>query len=51
MSGNNLTKPTLYLDIDGVLLANELNLAEGAKEFIKYAADNFEVYWLTGSLN
>jgi hypothetical protein len=40
-------KPILYLDIDGVLLANELNLALGAKEFIKYAADNFEVYWLT----
>lgn len=37
----------IYLDIDGVLLANEQNLAEGAKEFIKYAADNFEVYWLT----
>lgn len=37
----------IYLDIDGVLLANELNLAEGAIEFIKYAADNFEVYWLT----
>lgn len=40
-------KPTLYLDIDGVLLANETNLAEGASDFIKYAADNFEVYWLT----
>ena len=40
-------KPTLYLDIDGVLLANETNLAEGANDFIKYAADNFEVYWLT----
>ena len=37
----------IYLDIDGVLLANESNLAEGAKEFIKYAADNFDVYWLT----
>ncbi len=37
----------IYLDIDGVLLANELNLAEGAIEFIKYAADNFEVFWLT----
>ncbi len=40
-------KPTLYLDIDGVLLANESNLAEGAADFIRYAADNFEVYWLT----
>ena len=40
-------KPTLYLDIDGVLLANEENLSIGAAEFIKYAADNFDVYWLT----
>lgn len=33
-------KPTLYLDIDGVLLANEANLAIGAAEFTalcKYA--------------
>jgi len=37
----------IYLDIDGVLLANETNLSEGAAEFIKYAADNFTVYWLT----
>lgn len=37
----------LYLDIDGVLLANESNLAEGAAQFIKYCADNFTVYWLT----
>lgn len=42
------TKATnIYLDIDGVLLANEENLAIGAAEFIKYAADNFDVYWLT----
>ena len=40
-------KPTLYLDIDGVLLANEENLAIGAIDFIKYATDNFDVYWLT----
>jgi len=39
--------PILYVDIDGVLLANESHLAEGAAEFIKYIADNFEVYWLT----
>ena len=37
----------LYLDIDGVLLANETNLAEGASVFIKYASDHFDVYWLT----
>ncbi len=35
------------MDIDGVLLANEANLAPGAAELIKYAADNFTVYWLT----
>ena len=29
-------KPTLYLDIDGVLIANEENLAIGAAEFIKF---------------
>lgn len=40
-------KPNIYLDIDGVLLANEENLAVGAIEFIKYAVDNFDVYWLT----
>ena len=37
----------IYLDIDGVLLANEKNLAIGAVEFIKYVANNFDVYWLT----
>ena len=41
------TRPNLYMDIDGVLLANEANLAPGAVELIKYAADNFTVYWLT----
>lgn len=40
-------KPKLYLDIDGVLLANEENLAVDASEFIRYASENFEVYWLT----
>ncbi len=35
------------MDIDGVILANEENLAVGAIEFIRYATDNFEVYWLT----
>lgn len=37
----------IYMDIDGVLLANESNLTEGASEFIKYLAENFTVYWLT----
>lgn len=40
-------KTKLYIDIDGVLLANEENLAIGASDFIKFATDNFEVYWLT----
>jgi hypothetical protein len=35
------------MDIDGVILANEGNLAIGASDFIKYATDNFDVYWLT----
>lgn len=37
----------IYVDIDGVLLANEDYLSEGAAEFIKYIADNYSVYWLT----
>lgn len=37
----------VYLDIDGVLLANEENLATGAVEFIRYAVEHFDVYWLT----
>jgi len=40
-------KTNIYLDIDGVILANEENLAIGAREFIKFATDNFDVYWLT----
>jgi hypothetical protein len=42
-----MPSPDLYLDIDGVLLANEENLSLGAADFIKYAADHFAVYWLT----
>lgn len=37
----------IYMDIDGVILANESNLSDGAEEFIKYIAENFTVYWLT----
>lgn len=40
-------RPNIYLDIDGVLLVDEDNLSVGAKEFIIYAAENFEVFWLT----
>lgn len=42
-----MNKPNIYLDIDGVLLANEENLAIGAPEFIKYSVEHFDVYWLT----
>ena len=44
---NNTTKPNIYLDIDGVILTNEESLSIGAEEFIKYAVENFDVYWLT----
>lgn len=37
----------IYLDIDGVLLANEKNLAMHADEFIKYVVENHPTYWLT----
>lgn len=42
-----MQKPNIYLDIDGVILANEDYLSIGAEEFIKYAVENFDVYWLT----
>jgi len=37
----------IYLDIDGVILANDRQPANYAKEFIKYFIDNHTVYWLT----
>ena len=37
----------IYLDIDGVILANDQQLANYAKEFLKYITDNHTVYWLT----
>ena len=37
----------IYLDIDGVILANEGQPSLHAKEFIKFITDNFDVYWLT----
>lgn len=42
-----MAKTKIYLDIDGVLLANELYPALHAKVFIKYVTDNYDVYWLT----
>lgn len=40
-------KPTLYLDIDGVILANENNASNYADEFIAYVVTNYAVTWLT----
>jgi len=40
-------KPTVYLDIDGVLLANEDHAANFANEFIKHVVTNYRVKWLT----
>lgn len=39
----------IYLDIDGVLLANDLNPANHAREFLKYVLEKFpdSTYWLT----
>ena len=39
----------IYLDIDGVLLANDLNPARYANEFIRYVIDKYpdSTYWLT----
>lgn len=37
----------IYLDIDGVLLVNDHEIANFSKEFIKYMVKNHNVYWLT----
>ncbi len=39
----------IYLDIDGVLLANDLNPANHAPEFLKFVLNKFpdSTYWLT----
>ncbi len=39
----------IYLDIDGVLLANDLNPANFAKEFIQHVLSKYpySTYWLT----
>ena len=39
----------IYLAIDGVLLANELNLANHAQDFLKYILTTYPdtTYWLT----
>jgi len=37
----------IYLDIDGVLLANDLCVAKHAAEFVEYMVKTYPVYWLT----
>lgn len=39
----------IYLDIDGVLLANDLNPANHVSEFLKYVLEKYpdSTYWLT----
>jgi len=37
----------IYLDIDGVIIANDEQPALHAKEFVKYITDNYSVFWLT----
>lgn len=37
----------IYLDIDGVLLANEKHIANYAEEFIRNVVTRYPTYWLT----
>jgi hypothetical protein len=37
----------IYLDIDGVILANDKQQARFADQFIKHVVTNYRVYWLT----
>lgn len=37
----------IYLDIDGVLLVNDHEIASYSNEFIKHLVKNHNVYWLT----
>jgi hypothetical protein len=37
----------IYLDIDGVLLANDLNPAKHVHEFLEKVTSNHDVFWLT----
>jgi hypothetical protein len=37
----------IYLDIDGVLLVSDKQIANYSKDFIKYLVENHNVYWLT----
>jgi ribonucleotide monophosphatase NagD (HAD superfamily) len=40
-------RPDVYLDIDGVILANDLNPANYAREFLKLVISRYLTFWLT----
>ncbi len=40
-------KPMIYLDVDGVILANNLHAANYADAFLQYIIKNYPVTWLT----
>lgn len=46
-------KPNIYLDIDGVLLANDLNAANYANEFLRRVLQDYPdtTFWLTTHCN
>jgi hypothetical protein len=48
-----MQKTNIYLDIDGVLLANDVHPANYANEFIRFVLDRFPdtTYWLTTHCN
>lgn len=37
----------IYLDVDGVLLANDKYPAKHVTDFLRFLVNNFDVYWLT----
>lgn len=47
--GQKPVTTNIYLDIDGVLLANERNQAQHAQEFLSYVLEHYPdtTYWLT----
>lgn len=40
-------KCDIYLDIDGVILANDKYAASHVEQFLRYVTDNYPTYWLT----
>ena len=44
---NDTIKPNIYLDVDGVILANENHAANYAHEFLELVTKNYPTYWLT----